>query len=257
MPFAQPRSARLLHREIALNPRVVIDGNQPVAQMVLWPMPKAVLFDLDGTLIDSVPDITEAVAELMRSEQLPPFSEAQVRRMVGRGVRALVRRAYDAQGIALDELSLDHRTDAMMEIYPRHLMGRTTLTPGVREAIAFFRSGGVPMAVVTNKPQSAAETILRHFRLTDAFAVVIGDTENGLPRKPQPDMLLSALARLYVHPRDAIMVGDSSIDIRAAKAGRIRAVALRCGYASEPLETFEPELMIEDLTEIAAIFAPA
>ena len=67
MPFAQPRSARLLHREIALNPRVVIDGNQPVAQMVLWPMPKAVLFDLDGTLIDSVPDITEAVAELMRS----------------------------------------------------------------------------------------------------------------------------------------------------------------------------------------------
>src|ERR1700759_21544 len=86
------------------------------ATPVPWPMPRAVLFDLDGKLIDLVPDITLSVNELLTSEQLPALEEAQVRRMVGHGIRALVRKAYHAQGMALDVASLDCRTDAMMEI---------------------------------------------------------------------------------------------------------------------------------------------
>jgi len=218
-----------------------------------WPMPRAVLFDLDGTLIDSVPDITLSVNELLASEQLPALEEAQVRRMVGHGIRMLVRKAYSAQGIALDVASLDSRTDAMLEIYPRHLTGRTTLMPGVPEMAAHFVGGGARLALVTNKPQSAAHTILDHFGLADSFSVVIGDADHQLARKPAPDMLLAALARLGVAPADAIMVGDSTVDISAAQAAQVRSVVVRCGYAAGSLDA--ADAVVADPGAIPALFA--
>lgn len=217
-----------------------------------WQMPRAALFDLDGTLIDSVPDITLAINELLTSEQLPPLEEANVRHLVGHGVRALVRKAYHAVGIALDVDSLDCRTDAMMEIYPRHLTGRTTLMPGVREMVAFFRANGVQMALVTNKLQTAAETVLIHFGLRESFAVVIGDGA-GIAAKPQPDMLFAALDRLGVAQSEAVMVGDSSVDLGAAQAARVRSVMVRCGYANGPLEG--ADALVSDPGAIAALFA--
>ena len=223
------------------------------ASPVPWPMPRAVLFDLDGTLIDSVPDITLSVNELLTSEQLPPLEEAQVRRMVGHGIRALVRKIYHAQGIALDVASLDCRTDAMLEIYPRHLTGRTTLMPGVREMAAFFVANGARLALVTNKPESAARTILSHFGLSDSFTVVIGDGDHQLARKPQPDMLLAALTRLGVAAADAIMVGDSAVDIAAARAARVRSVVVRCGYPAGALDA--ADILVTDPGAIPALFS--
>jgi phosphoglycolate phosphatase len=218
-----------------------------------WLLPRAVLFDLDGTLIDSVPDITLSANELLASEQLPALEEAQVRRMVGHGIRALVRKAYLAQGIALDAASLDCRTDAMMEIYPRNLTGRTTLMPAVRETLAFFLTGGVRLALVTNKPQAAAQTILGHFGLSDSFSVVIGDGDHQLPRKPQPGMLLAALSRLGVAAADAIMVGDSTVDIAAARAAHVRSVVVRCGYDDGALDA--ADAVVADPGAIPALFA--
>lgn len=204
-------------------------------------MPRAALFDLDGTLIDSVPDITAAVAELLAAEQLPPLSEEQVRVMVGRGLKVLVRKVYDAQGIALDEASLECRLEDMRPVYARHLTDRTTLMPAVTAALDFFHARGCAMAVVSNKLADAADTILRHFGLRDYFAVVVGDSSEPpmslLARKPQPDMLLEALRQLGVPPDEAVMVGDSGVDIRAAKAAGMRAVAIRGGYSAEPLES--------------------
>lgn len=217
-----------------------------------WPMPRAVLFDLDGTLIDSVADITLSVNELLASEQLPPLAEAQVRRMVGHGIRPLVRKAYHAQGIALDVASLDSRTDAMMEIYPRNLTGRSTLMPGVREMVAFFVDGGAQLALVTNKPQAAAQTILGHFGLSGSFPVVIGDGDHRLARKPQPDMLLAALGRLGVAAADAIMVGDSAVDVAAAQAAHMRSVAVRCGYANGAIDA--ADALVADPGAIPALF---
>jgi phosphoglycolate phosphatase len=222
-------------------------------------VPRAVLFDLDGTLIDSVPDITRAVAELLKSEHLPPLSEDQVRIMVGRGLRALVRRVYDAQGLALDEASLQCRIDAMAEIYSRHLVGHTLLMPGVREALEFFRSQGCAMAVVTNKLLTATETILQHFDIADYFAVLIGDSNSPpmaeLARKPQPDMLFEALRQLKVEPAQAVMIGDSGVDVQAAKAAGVTAIAVRGGYSSEPLEGFAPDVILDRMGAVPAYFS--
>jgi phosphoglycolate phosphatase len=221
-------------------------------------MPRAALFDLDGTLIDSVPDITAAVAELLAAEQLPPLSQDQVRAMVGRGLKVLVRKVYDAQGMALDEASLECRLDDMREVYARHLVGKTTLMPGVKTALEFFRSQDCAMAVVTNKLVGATETILGHFGLSDYFDVVIGDSTapplSLLARKPQPDMLLEALRRLGVTADDAVMVGDSGVDVRAGRAAGMRVVGVRGGYSSEPLESFAPDRLVASLAEMPAIF---
>jgi phosphoglycolate phosphatase len=221
-------------------------------------LPRVALFDLDGTLIDSVPDITAAVAELLASEQLPPLSQDQVRMMIGRGLKVLVRRVYDAQGIALDEASLECRLADMREVYPRHLVGKTTLMPGVKTALAFLRDSGCRLAVVTNKPVEATETILKHFRLRELFDEVIGDSNEPalaqLARKPQPDMLLEAMRRLGVTPAEVVMIGDSGVDVRAARAAGVTAIAIRGGYCADPLESFTPDLLLPTLADLPAVF---
>lgn len=226
---------------------------QPLVARTPTAYPRAVLFDLDGTLIDSVPDITLAVAELMATEGLEPFPESDVRVMVGHGLRVLVQRAMKARGRDPDPDALEAVTARMFEIYPRHLTGRTTLLPGVVECIAELRSSGCVLGLVTNKMQSAAVTVLEHFGLSEDFVVVIGDHVRpvGLAPKPKPDMLLFALSRMKVAAPDAIMVGDSSADVEAAAGARVFSVALRNGYSNVPLETLNPGVIIDTLSDMA------
>jgi phosphoglycolate phosphatase len=210
---------------------------------------RAVLFDLDGTLIDSVPDITEAVAELMGSEGLAAHDEAAVRRMVGHGVEKLVERAFAAHGRALEPGGLVAMTARMMTIYPRHLVAKTRLMPGVEQALD--RLAGMALAVVTNKPEGPTRSILQHFALLDRFALVLGDRGPGrLIKKPAPDMLLYAATALGSSAADTVMVGDSGADILAARAARMRSVAVRGGYHAEPLETYAPDLVIDTLEQL-------
>ena len=235
-------------------------ADQPAsASLTLAHKPGAVLFDLDGTLIDSVPDITLAVAELMHTVGLAPFTEDDVRRMVGHGLRKLVERAFAARGVDLGEAALDARTELMAGIYPRYLVGRTTLMRGTEEALAFLAEAGSAMAVVTNKLQDATETILDHFGLAGRFALVVGDagpaSRRGLARKPEPDMLRYALSELGVAPGDAIMVGDSSADILAAAAAGVYSIAVRGGYCADPIESHGPDLVIDSLADLPAALA--
>lgn len=223
------------------------------ATPVAWRMPKAVLLDLDGTLIDSVSDVTLSINELLASEHLPVLDEAQVQRMIGNGIRSLVRRAYLAQGVALDVASLECRTDAMLEIYPRNLTGRTTLMPGVRKMVAFFTACGAQLALVTNKPHTAAQTVLKHFGLSESFSAVIGDTDHQLACKPRHDMLHAAMSRLGVLPIDAVMVGDCPADIATARAANMRTVLVRCGYGDNADDA--ADAVVGDPGGIPALFA--
>ncbi|HTJ57321.1 MAG TPA: HAD-IA family hydrolase [Devosiaceae bacterium] len=218
---------------------------------------RAALFDLDGTLIDSVPDIAEAVAELLATEGLPRQPDEAVRKMVGRGVPTLVERAFIAAGRPLDAEGHAMMVERMMEIYPRHLVAKTVLMPGVREALDALAARGIKLAIVTNKPEVFCEEILSHMGLLNDFDLVLGDRPavNGrlLARKPAPDMLLFALEELGVPPAEAIMVGDSGNDIESAKAGNIYAVGIRGGYTPAPLEEFGADIVLDTMAELPRV----
>jgi len=213
----------------------------------VWP--RVALFDLDGTLIDSVPDITLAVGELMTTEDLAPFDEADVRSMVGHGLRVLVRRALAARGRTPAPAEFEAIIDRMLEIYPRHLTARTTLLPGVVECLDTLAAEGCAVALVTNKLQSAATTVLDHFGLSERFTIILGDQEglSNLAPKPEPDMLLHAISHVGVGPADAVMVGDSESDIASARAAGVFSVAVRGGYCDGPLEELNPDIVIDSL----------
>ncbi len=210
--------------------------------------PRAILFDLDGTLIDSLLDITAAVAELFALEGLPALTSGQVRPMIGHGLKVLLQRAYAARDIVLAGTALDEKYAEMSSIYARHLTEFTTVLPGVREALAHYADAGVKLAVVTNKTDSAARTVLAHLGLSGAFAVVVGET--GLPRKPRPDMLFSALRQLGEAVPDAVMVGDSAADAEAARAAGMPSILVRGGYSTMPLSALGADQVIDGMADL-------
>ncbi|TIQ37943.1 MAG: phosphoglycolate phosphatase [Mesorhizobium sp.] len=211
--------------------------------------PRAILFDLDGTLIDSAPDIAAAVNELLAGRDLSPLRVDQVRAMIGGGVRKLVERAFAASGAPLLAGALDEVNRAMAPIYRRHLTGLTRLMPGVREVLTRFHLNGIAMGVVTNKPQLAAREILLHFHLTEYLgAIVGGDAVTCL--KPAPDALLLALDQLGVEPADTLMVGDSGSDVGAARAAGTPVVLLRGGYTQAPVEELGADLVCDSLLDL-------
>ncbi|MES0029469.1 phosphoglycolate phosphatase [Mesorhizobium sp. M0074] len=210
---------------------------------------KAILFDLDGTLVDSAPDIAAAVNELLAGHDLPPLRLDQVKAMIGGGIRKLVERAFAASGTPLLGTALDEANRVMAPIYRRHLTGRTRLMPGVREVLTHLHLSGIALGVVTNKPQLAAREILLHFRLTDYLcAIVGGDAVTYL--KPAPDALLLALDLLQVEPRDTLMVGDSSADVAAARAAGMAVILLRGGYSQIPVEELGADLVCDSLFDL-------
>jgi phosphoglycolate phosphatase len=213
--------------------------------------PSVVLFDLDGTLVDSAPDIAAAVNELLAMEGFAPHSVPAVRGMIGHGLEKLVERAFAAHGIVLDQEALRSRHEAMAGIYARHLTNLTTLCPGAREAVRAVRRSGTPSGVVTNKPEGFSRTILAHFDLLAAVSEVIGG-DSGYPKKPAPDMLLAACERLGKRPDEGVLVGDSPADLASARGAGMSCVLVRGGYCDGPVHELGADLVIDDLAALPA-----
>ena len=216
--------------------------------------PEAILFDLDGTLIDSAPDIAAAANELLAEDRLGPLTVAQVRGMIGNGIRKLVKRAYAACGEPIAGEALDLRHARMMEIYAFHLTNLTTLMPGAAEALAAFHEAGAKIAVITNKPEAFSRAILAHFGLAPFIDLVVGG-DTGPARKPAPDMLLHAIALFGIEPQRALMIGDGPADIDAARAANVRSVAVSGGYTAVPAEAPGADLHIETLADLSEAVA--
>jgi phosphoglycolate phosphatase len=213
--------------------------------------PRAILFDLDGTLIDSVPDIAAAANTLVARDGLAPFTDADVRVMIGHGLKTLVQRAFAARNFGLDEAGLTARFETMRGIYMDNLTNMTVLMPGAAEFIA----GGGPwrLALVTNKPQAPTDAIMAHFGLTSSFAQIVG--ERGLRLKPEPDMLLFAVQELGLTAADAVMVGDSGADIASARAAGMASIAVRGGYTIAEPESLGADLVIDSLHDLRPALA--
>jgi phosphoglycolate phosphatase len=211
--------------------------------------PRAVLFDLDGTLVDSAPDIAEALNETLESYGHPPLSLDAVTRMVGRGVAVLVERAYAALGLEIDPATRARAVERYVKIYEARATQSTVLMAGVSDLLRDLREKGVPLGVVTNKPGEATRAVLDHFKLLDLMAVVVGG-DAGPPLKPEPGLLLHACAALGIDPGDAVFVGDSENDVAAARAAGMPIVAVAGGYTELTPEALGADVAIDRLDEL-------
>jgi phosphoglycolate phosphatase len=214
--------------------------------------PRAVLFDLDGTLIDSAPDITAAVNELLSHSNRGPLTLAEVTSMIGNGVEKLVERAFAATGGALAPAALLREQMAMVDVYANHLTELTVPMPGAIDVLESLHGDGTLLGLVTNKPQRFIETILDHLGMSSLFGAVIGG-DAGVTKKPAPDMLLAAMQQLGVEPWDTVMVGDSTSDVEAARAAGVPAVIVHGGYSNIALQQLGADSVIGGLGELAGV----
>lgn len=212
----------------------------------------AVLFDLDGTLVDSVPDIAVAVDRMLLDLGRAPAGEARVRFWVGNGGRMLVRRAlaFDAQGVADDDPLLPRAMEIFFNHYDDTNGQASRLYPGVAEALDGFAARGLAMAVITNKPHRYVAPLFEDLGILHHFPVLIGG--DTLPvKKPDPAPLRHACDLLGVAPARALMVGDSRNDIEAARAAGCPVVAVDYGYNyGRPIAEDGPDRVVSDLREL-------
>ncbi|MFZ1681086.1 MAG: phosphoglycolate phosphatase [Rhizobiaceae bacterium] len=212
--------------------------------------PEAILFDLDGTLIDSAPDIAAAANALLAEHGRAPLPVPTVRDMIGNGVKKLVERAFAASGDPIGGAELDAAFHRMMQVYGDHLTVLTRAYPGALEAVRDFAQARVKIAVVTNKPQQFTDRILQHYGFAPFIGTAVGG-EAGFAKKPEPDMLLEACRRLGVAPKRAMMVGDSTADVESARAAGMPVLLVEDGYSREPLANLGADGVMPSLSGLS------
>ena len=217
-----------------------------------------ILIDVDGTLVDSVPDLAFCVDETMAALGRAPHGEAKVRNWVGNGVERLVRRALVGrlEGEPRQE-DIDRALPIFLELYAANTSKRSLLYPGVREGLEYLRAAGYPLGCVTNKAEQFTLPLLRDLGVSKFFGIVVaGDT---LPaKKPDPGPLLHAAAHFGVAPDHALMVGDSKSDVAAARAAGFQIVCMSYGYNhGEDIRDYEPDAVIDSMIELRDLLESA
>lgn len=203
-----------------------------------------VIFDLDGTLVDSIPDLTDAVNEFLRASGRPDLAMDDVRRLVGKGARNLVERAL---GNGTEE-EVEKALAIFLAYNEAHIADKTIMYPGVAETLLELRRQGIRMAVVTNKTEFLSRKLLNVIGIDQSFDIILG--ADSLPfRKPSPEPVLKALADLHIAPSGAIMVGDSINDIAAGRAAGVVTVGCTFGYGSEA-ELAQAEYRIDAMGQL-------
>jgi len=216
-------------------------------------LPRLVMFDLDGTLMDSVPYLAAAVDKMLMLLGREPAGIERVRDWVGNGSRVLVRRAL-AGGLNHDGVA-DELADEALALFMQAYAGGHELTavyPGVRECLDWLREREVKLAIITNKPAQFIEPLLEEKGLAGYFDWLVGG--DTLPQqKPDPAALFWVMDNAGVAPGESLFVGDSRNDVRAAKAATVPCVALTYGYNhGEPIADEHPALVLDDLRELVA-----
>ena len=216
--------------------------------------PKMILIDVDGTLVDSVPDLAFCVDELMKVLGRPVHGEAKVRNWVGNGVERLCRRALIGQldGEPLDE-DFEKAYPVFLDLYSDNTSKRSTLYPGVREGLDYMQAQGYQLGCVTNKDAQFTLPLLKGLGIHDEFGIIVsGDT---LPvKKPDPRPLLHAAEHFGVSAGDSLMLGDSKSDVKAARAAGFQIVCMSYGYNhGEDIRNYEPDAVIDSMVELQGL----
>lgn len=209
----------------------------------------AIIFDLDGTLIDSAPDIQSSINAVLGDDDLPPLSLPVVTSFIGNGISHLVSQAYQHHGKILDVTELMDRTSRFSDVYANNANRQTQAFPGVMEAVRHLFDEGVKLGICTNKPALLAEKILVGLHLRTLFDAVIGG-DSCKTRKPHPEPLLACCDALHADRDRCLYVGDSETDVRAARSAGLTVMLVTYGYTNLPVETLGADSLLTSLREL-------
>ena len=210
-----------------------------------------IVFDLDGTLIDTAPDLISTLNLILTAESLPCVPYDDARQMIGGGARGMIERALAADGRPAPKADLDRMFAAFIAHYAAHIADQSRPFPGLEAALEHLASEGHRLAVCTNKLEWLSVRLLETLKLTGHFAVICGQDTFGV-QKPNPEILQKTILRAGGDPRRAIMVGDLGTDIRTARAAAIPVIAVDFGYSEAPIATLHPDRIISSFADLPA-----
>jgi phosphoglycolate phosphatase len=208
-----------------------------------------IVFDLDGTLIDTAPDLIDTLNFILAQEGLPAVPYATARNMIGAGAKVLIERALAVEGRAANEI--DRLYKAFIAHYAAHIADRSRPFPKVEVTLEGLKAAGHRLAVCTNKLEWLSVRLLQTLELAQHFAAICGQDTFGV-QKPDPEIFRRTVLRAGGEPTRALMVGDSSTDIRTARAAKVPVVAVDFGYTEVPIETLDPDRIISSFAELPA-----
>jgi phosphoglycolate phosphatase len=205
--------------------------------------------DLDGTLVDTAPDLMSALNVVLAEEGLPTVPLEAAKGMIGAGARALLERGLAWAGANRSTKEIDRLSEAFFRRYTSHIADQSRPFPGAIEAIDRFAAEGWRLAICTNKLEGMSRLLLEELGILGRFAAVGGG--DSFPfKKPDPRHLGETIVAAGGEPGNAIMVGDSETDIQTAKAASVPVIAVDFGYATVPVSTFSPDRIIGHFNEL-------
>jgi phosphoglycolate phosphatase len=210
-----------------------------------------IVFDLDGTLIDTAPDLISTLNIILAREGMPPVEYDSARRMIGGGAKAMIERALAAEGRASSKAELDRLFAAFIDHYAAHIADHSRPFPELEATLEHLAGEGHRLAVCTNKLEWLSVRLLDMLQLTRHFVTICGQDTFGV-QKPDPRMLRLTIERAGGEPTRAIMVGDSGTDIRTSRAATVPVIAVDFGYSEVPIALLRPDRIIGSYADLPA-----
>ncbi len=213
------------------------------------PLTPAILFDLDGTLVDTAPDLAASMNVLLVRRGRSRLDLEDVRHMVGQGAKALMTKAMTATGTPATTDEIEEMYPEFLEYYGANIAVTSRPFPGVMTALKTLRASGCAMGVCTNKPESMSRLLLDTLDMGAYFSSIVGGDTLAV-RKPDPEHVLETMRRIGGEPAATVMVGDSQADIVAAQAANVPVIAVTFGYTEEPVATYRPDRQIDHFDDL-------
>jgi phosphoglycolate phosphatase len=208
-----------------------------------------IVFDLDGTLIDTAPDLVDTLNVVFAREGLPPVPYETARNLIGGGARMMIARGIEADGGTVAPAKLEQLFADFIAHYAEHIADRSRPFPGLVEALDALAGDGCRFAVCTNKLERLSVLLLKQLALADRFEAICGQDTFGV-QKPDPEMLRRTVAAAGGSLQGSIMIGDSATDIRTARAAGIPVIAVDFGYSERPVSEFAPDTIISHFAQL-------
>lgn len=213
-----------------------------------------IVFDLDGTLVDTAPDLIATLNVIFKREGWPAVPYDVARTQIGGGARMMIARAIAAEGVAAGPERLEKLFADFIAYYTEHIADRSRPFPGLTEALDDLAARGFRLAVCTNKLEQLSVLLLKQLNLANRFAFICGQNTFG-SQKPDPEVLRRTITAAGGDQTCAIMVGDSNTDIRTARAAGVPVIAVDFGYTDRPISEFRPDRIISHFAQLKSAVA--